>query len=275
VSGPAPNCGDAFPCTVDSCDEINDECANDEINCICGDNEVGPGETCDPPGVPSGGEICDNLVDDDGDGAIDCEDADCPAFCEHDPGIPCVRHRDCRTLVPGWPPKTSCIGAASGCDDNCQAVLACNAMGPDPSIIRFGRDGKPDQFKMHASFVPQTEMYPESEEFSFLLTNASGVVYQARLLAGDLQVKGRRYSFKDIGAKRGAPLRDGIYQVSIKQRVKHGRVNYAFKLKIYGDFSAATEALMMTQVKINNDGTMIVEEWTPTNSGWKLDQSVF
>jgi len=270
--GIVPDCSDTYDCTVDICDEIGDTCVNDATACVCGDNEIGPGEDCDPPSSTPGGEICDNLIDDDGDGAIDCEDEDCPAFCEHDPSIPCSTHHDCRMLTIA---KTSCIGAPSGCDDNCQLVVACNAIGRDPSIIRFGRDGRPDLFKMHASFVPQTMMDPAVEGFSFLLTNASGVVYQAQLLSGDLKRRGKGYFYKDVTARAGEGLRDGVYQLRLKQRVKDGRLDYSFTLQIYGDFSAATEALMMTQVKVGNDGTMIAAEWTQTGSGWKLDQNAY
>jgi hypothetical protein len=256
---------------------VNDVCANFLGGCFCGDAEVTGTEECEPPGTALGTEICNNLIDDDDDGFIDCNDStDCPAFCEHDSNIPCTRHKDCRLLLPGIPPKTSCIGASSGCDDNCLAVLACNAAGPDPSIIRFGTNGGLDYFTMHASFVPQTEMSPVDEGFGFVLSNANGVIYQAQLHPGDLVQKGSsRFSYKDLAAKYGESTRDGIYQVRIKRRVKYGRLDYAFWVRIYGDFSAATDPVMLTQVTIGNDGTMVLDEWTQTPQGWLLDQDDF
>jgi cysteine-rich repeat protein len=89
-----PNvCGDGIVHTgVEECDDGNlvddDTCRNDCTFNICGDGIVNVGiEQCDDGNVLDGDgcshdcrlqEICNDLLDNDGDGLIDCEDTDCP-----------------------------------------------------------------------------------------------------------------------------------------------------------------------------------------------------
>ncbi len=62
--GLAVNCADAVGCTVDSCDEVNDVCANTPVDILC-DN----GLFCD------GVETCDALLDCQAGVTVDCTDA--------------------------------------------------------------------------------------------------------------------------------------------------------------------------------------------------------
>jgi hypothetical protein len=163
------------------------------------------------------------------------------------------------------------VADPSGCDVNCQTVAACNVIARDPAIIRFGDSpDEPDYFSMHGSFVPRGFVDPVVSGMVFLLTNANGVIYQANLLPGDLLQAGTRYSFKDPGARQGTGQRDGLYQVTVKQRVKNSQLDYSFKIRAYGDFSAATEPLMMLQVKFGGDGAINLGEWQQAKRGWKL-----
>jgi|GEM_PF-3163755 len=82
-AGSVPDCNDGVGCTVDSCDELNDECDNNPNNGLC-DN----GQFCD------GFETCDALldcqpgVDPDCNDNIDCTDDSCDEVndtCVNDP----------------------------------------------------------------------------------------------------------------------------------------------------------------------------------------------
>lgn len=102
----------------------------------CGDGIVQPGrgEECELPSTPGCDaachrvEICGNMVDDDGDGRVDCEDSDCPPCLpiEKDPGV--IRFgapgRDLLTLHGSLSPRATLdvTGAACG-------ILLTNAHG--------------------------------------------------------------------------------------------------------------------------------------------------
>jgi len=95
-AGVAPVCGNGKMEGGEQCDDGNtsntDACLNTCVTAICGDGFVRAGvEQCDDGNtVSSDGcsatctiegaqEICNNCVDDDGDGQIDLRDADCPS----------------------------------------------------------------------------------------------------------------------------------------------------------------------------------------------------
>jgi len=83
-------CGNGIVTPPEECDDGNlldgDSCEADCSLPRCGNGIVDPGEQCDDGNLLDGDgcdvgcrlqEICFNLEDDDGDGVIDCEDADC------------------------------------------------------------------------------------------------------------------------------------------------------------------------------------------------------
>jgi hypothetical protein len=47
-AGPPPNCDDGVACTIDSCDEVNDQCVNAPDNTACDDGNVCTTDVCDP-----------------------------------------------------------------------------------------------------------------------------------------------------------------------------------------------------------------------------------
>lgn len=139
------NCDDGDACTADSCDSGTGACVNDPITPCCGNGSCESGENqcncsadCGTP--PAGESNCADGVDNDCDGATDCNDSDCSAdpncasFCGDgtcDPGEDqCNCPTDC-----GTPPATEtncadgidndCDGATDGDDSDCQAGTIC------------------------------------------------------------------------------------------------------------------------------------------------------
>ncbi len=255
-------------------DVVADACRTDCTLPTCGDGVTDTGEECD--GAPII-EVCNNSIDDDADNAIDCDDADCQTTCIDEFGVPfappsvpkCTKHAHCRVLDP----DSRCVGVPS-CDATCNEVLACEPLGPDPSIIKL-YDDRPDLLKMHMLFIPRSELFPVTEGFALLVTNASGVVYLGRLLENDLLPRdssGKRFAFKDRTAKNGTGLRDGLYKVNVRLRTYQGDPAYSFKIRAYADLSAATVADMTTQIAIGNDTTFLPATWRQSSTGWKLRQ---
>ncbi|RMD83039.1 MAG: hypothetical protein D6815_07665, partial [Candidatus Dadabacteria bacterium] len=233
----AARCGDGVLCSDASCvsgpaggsEECDDGSANSDVapsacrlSCAaasCGDGVVDGGETCE-----LGAEVCNNMVDDDGDGLIDCEDLDCPSFCSHDDTIPCTTDHDCETAPGGRPGETVCIGAET-CGADCQPVVACNPLKKTLKAaarqlagqIRVTPSGpRPDLFFFRGRFDPQSPVDPLSEGFSVLLTNAAGTLYHAELSPGQMTIKRGRYLFRDPSARRDGSRHGGLQLVQLK-----------------------------------------------------------
>jgi len=320
-AGTAPDCDDTVPCTVDSCDEVNDECVNTADDASCNDfvfcngqelcdplagcgpgtpvdcttlpspecatgacdevtntclltpiNEGGPcddGDACTPVDVctvgncvgggtlcgngvldgvcgeicePGSGEICNDMVDNDFDGLVDCADPDC-----------------CEDLE------------QQGCGLDCQPAAFCKAILNDPAVIKLnGTD--PDFFKFHGRVaVNPAVLNPVVDGFSVQLSNSSGIIYSGTLLPGDMIAKSpARYMWKDKTAKNGVGVRDGLFRVRGVVRKFDGAFFYAIKVKAYGDFSAADEATMTTQVSGVDDVAVLTATWQSKKSGWVL-----
>ena len=208
----------------------------------CGDGVVEGLEQCDPPNS----EDCGNGFDDDGDGRVDCDDPDCP----------------------------SGPTAPTTCSLTCQEVPACQPLLDDPQFIKFGRNGKPGQLKIHARFIPQGDVDLTVDPLTFIIMNEFGVIYRATLYPEDLQKHSTdtRWRFKDRGAKKGLGIRSGWSQLLLSQKAVDGvDNNFVFKIKAYGDFSRATVPTMTTQFIIgNNVGTLTADWKGKYGSKWKL-----
>ena len=276
-----------------------------QANCTyadCGNCTLDVGEICDPPNR----EICDNFIDDDGDGRLNCADTDCSpgrscqhpdpttnallsgvacvsaddcnGRCSHDTAVLCTTDATCNALASG----SSCIDGAKctcldttgvpfqTCGDTCAPVFGCGCINNDPARIRFGNHpGDPGLFKIHGRFTIESPMDPPADGFTILVSNAAGIVYQATLHAGDLVGGKGRFKFQDPTAKHGAGTRDGLYKVVVRLKLFKGVLNYMFHLQAYGDFSAASE-LMTTQVIAGDDTASLTGHWTAIAKGWKL-----
>ncbi len=304
-----PTCGDG---TVNQSSEDCDGaalgtcatgvCEPDCTYATCGNCALDTGEACDPPNR----EICNNLIDDDGDGQLNCADVDCtpartcrhptnPALdallathgcassrdcnhvCTHDLTTVCTTNAQCAALAVG----STCIdgarcecpaGSAAGfptCGAACETVFGCGCILDDPARIRFGKAGQPGVLKIHGRFVTASAMNPPAEDFTILLSNESGIVYRATLLPGDLAGDKGRFKFLDKAAKKGTGARDGLYKVDVRIKTVKGALNYVFRVQAYGDFSDSS-AVMMTQVIAGNDTASLSGQWSSTPQGWKL-----
>ena len=129
----------------------------------------------------------------------------------------------------------------------------------------------PGQFSFHARLFPTTELDPLTERFVVTLSNANGVIYRAELHPSLLQSDGRRYRYyasdHDSVARNG-----GISKLTIQRRMYGGEVGYAFRVRAHGDFSAATLALMTTQVYFGDDVGYVTASWTGEPGRWVLHQ---
>jgi hypothetical protein len=228
---------------------------------FCGDGDVNlPGELCDPPTA----EVCNNLVDDNDDGLVDCEDPLCSRRCEHDSNVLCSTERDCRSLQLG----SNCLDIGATCGAVCETVLSCQLTLADPAKIEVNEDeSRSGVLVLHTQFAPQSDVDPLVDGFAILVRNAQGDVYRAELPGSALVARTQRaYVFKDKTARDGPGLYDGIYALKITRR----ETSFTFRLRAYGDLRAATEARMTTEIVLGNDSTSLTAEWLPIKKGWRL-----
>jgi hypothetical protein len=250
-----PICGDGVKDSDEECDNgaLNSDtnpgaCRTDCTLFFCGDGIVDtPTEACEP--ATPNAEHCANMKDDDGDGLIDCADtADCP---ENQPR----------------------------CSFNC-VLATCEEILDDPAYIKFDKgDNGADMFWIHGRFIADGDLDLDNDTVSLMLSNKNGVIYQATLVGGQLDkmINGKgRYVFRDRTARRGeGGDADGIYRITMRI-AKHSGVDFvAFRLRAYGDFSAATEPRMTTQIMAGDNVGALTVGWTRTRQGWILRQSDF
>jgi len=213
---------------------------------ICGDGRIDPGEQCEPPGA----ETCNNDIDDNNNTLIDCADT---AFCP--------------------------IGVAT-CSTTCQNVPPCAPVEKDPAIIRFDtlKNGA-DYLSVHGNFVVQEALDLTSVRFGIRLSNASGDIYQGTLAPEEFRRRkgGKgRFMFKDNPARNGGPGdADGLYKVSVRVAKSRDDFRYVFRVRAYGDLSAATDPFMTLQVVAGAYVGVLEAEWKQTGRGWILRQSDF
>jgi hypothetical protein len=304
-----PHCGDGIVNQPsEECDgDATGQCANgvcqpDCTFATCGNCMLDAGEQCDPPNR----EICNNLIDDDGDGKLNCDDTDCTpgrtckhadaavnalvsglacasstdcnGLCSHDLTTSCTSDAQCGALATGsfcvTGAKCTCPDTAPGgfetCGAACTPVFGCRCIHNDPARITFAKTpGGLDLYKVHGRFLFDDAMDPPADGFTILLTNAAGIIYQGTLRPGDLVGRPGSFTFTDRGAKTGTGLRDGLYKVSVRLKTVKGAVNYVFKAQAYGDLSSAS-AFMTTQVIAGNNTASLSAEWTRTAKGWTL-----
>ena len=268
-------CGDGLPAPGEQCDppatQGGDPACGDDCLFICGNGVVGDSicsagivgaacgtnadcdvlggdgvcfvEECEPPGP----ETCNNGIDDDGDGFIDCADVDCQSSQET-------------------------------CGANCQLVPPCGCIFRDPAFVKLYQPPWLDYFKLHGRLLVDPGMIvPEDVGFRVILSNANGVIYDANLPPAELRdfSPKLRWVYKNNLAKDGAdPVTpwQGLSRVKMKVRRIQGVEFLAFKIKSYGDYDLATLPEMTTQVYTAGGVSSLTASWRPTKSGFKLTQ---
>ncbi len=241
-------CGDSTIGAGEQCDPPDgNNCLDDcTVVAVCGDGILSVGEQCDPPAS----EICDNGIDDDQNGLVDCQDeVRCPTL-----GLVCLP--SCQEL-----------------NRPCMPILR------DPAVIRFYED-RLDHFRVHGRVVVDPDGLNMDElAFGISLYNELGPIYQGSLLPGDLQPRGRatgkRHRFRDADARDSSGIRGGIEKVSTRRRRIGGVWYLTFRVRVWADLSAATVPLMTTQFYNVGGSAFLTAEWRRTPVGWKLGLSDF
>jgi len=188
-------CGNGVVIGNEQCDDGNqvdgDLCESDCTTARCANGIVDQGEQCDDGNVQGGDgcdgtcnlqEICTNTIDDDGDGAVDCDDTTCGC-------LPILRD---------------------------PAVIRFAAKRPKSSKARQ----HPDFFRVHGRLEPTTAHDAVAEGFTVVVTNPNGIIYKARLFPGDMERRWSAVRFTDKAARHGNGTRDGLSRVKMTRSTK-------------------------------------------------------
>jgi hypothetical protein len=253
-AGAIPDCSHPNPCYTSSCDEPTKQCKFEleDPSCLCGDGHIDDGEECDPPTTAGTFEDCNNLIDDDGDGKIDCRDNDC---------------------APGQRDEL--------CDEGCTYDRVCEKFIKDPGLIKYGwRTGTHDRLVLHGRFLLQNDrLIPMRGGFTFEMSNEDGVFY--RIFLGETEFKvnrrGTAFVFLDKSSRHlgDSSPSDGVYKVVLKQRSYSGVPYVSFRIVAYGDFGGATHAEMTTQLAAGGSTGGLTAEWSARYGAWTLDSRDF
>jgi len=268
-------CGDAVVNTSagEKCDEgpansdvAANACRSDCVLPMCGDEVVDAGETCDG----GSGEICNNGIDDDGNGRIDCADEGCPSVCAHDASLQCGAHAECRVAYAGKPWQTSCVGAES-CDGGCHAVTTCTVGQSVSGAIKLASGARTnDRFTFHAFFATDGIERPYEHDFAVLVSDEGGVVYTAQVDAHDVRPAPRGAMYRAGGRRGGRSSEEGLVHVRIRSAGRRARHVYVIDLEARGDLSALTSPALTVQIRLGEQTMVVREPWRAVPTGWKL-----
>jgi len=250
VAGVPVPCNDAFICTADTCNEAADRCEHSFTPCVCGDREITGTEVCDPPVMAGTFEDCNNNVDDDMDGLVDCRD-------------------------PGCKPRAR----EALCDETCQLDQPCEVFIRDPARIAFNTKGGPDEIYIHGRIPMTGDFQRVGRGVLFELSNQYGAIYRASLGPDDMRVGvgGRYFRFRDQQAEYlgESSERVGLSSVRFRTRRFSGVEHIVFTIRAYADLSAANHYLMTTKLSAGPEVGFLTAEWTATPRGWVLHQKDF
>ena len=158
-----------------------------------------------------------------------------------------------------------CACATTLCQNDCTCVPVIQ---DDPARIIF-RTGKPDLLKLHGRLFPSTPLDAPFSNIRMTLSNAAGVIWEGFLQPGDCAPNRleTRCKFKDRGAAKGQPIRDGISLFKLRNSKTNGAV--LFQMKAFSDdLAAATDPIMTFEVQIGDDRFATHGVWSPRQNGW-------
>jgi hypothetical protein len=302
-AGDPPNCNDAFPCTVDMCNEATDMCTHTPDNTVCADGLFCNGnETCNPstgcvPGIPvpcgdalmcttdSCNEPTDACVHDFS--TCICGDTEITGVEECDPPAMAGSFENCHNgLDDDGDNDIDCrdTGCKPGarvpmCTEACLFDETCDEFIRDPARITFNREGGPDEIYIHGRIPMSGDFERTGRGAYFELSNPFGAIYRASLGPGDMRgAVGRRYyRFRDVDAETlgEASARGGIDSVRFRVRRFEGVKYIVFTIRAYGNLKAANYYRMTTTLAAGPEVGYLTAEWTATSRGWVLHQKDF
>ena len=103
---------------------------------------------------------------------------------------------------------------------------------------------------------------PENEEFRIVLSNADGDIVDDSLAPHDIVRKGATFAYKNSAASKTG----GISALTIHKSPDGTGTRVI--LTVYGDFSAATEALMTLEITLGDDTIVTTATWQSKPYGW-------
>jgi hypothetical protein len=208
--------------------------------------------------MSTGKEICNDGIDNDCNGLIDCADPACqPAVCFGGTADdkPCVTQSDQMICVQGG------------------GVCQCPSIEKDPTSIKFGPVGSAhDTFRSHGRvLLPGQSLAIQSSPVSWLLSDSRGKIFEIGLPAGGLtpNANGTSFKYKNLLAKTAG----GLYQVKLS--FVHGTLNTVrYSVEAFGDLSRATDPNMSLQFYVANQPTPAIhtQVWEQTRAGWLARQ---
>jgi len=197
------------------------------------------------------GEVCANLVDDDGDGLTDCLDPD-------------------RT-----PADTNYVCAPEG-----RLVPACQPLLDDPARMIFKTRPKLDMVKVVARGVPLTEVDPVADTISLWVANVNGTVYQEVITPGKFIPNAKFTAWKYVLKRNGSPM---IYNFRINKHLNKltGNTEFILKVTAEGNLDIANPLIrtwqtledlqtMTIQISVGDDVFYNTNIWERKNNGWYL-----
>lgn len=105
---------------------------------------------------------------------------------------------------------------------------------------------------------------PRDQVVSVVLENSSGTILTYSLLPGQLKKSGRHFVYKDRLARRnGGILKVDMFYLSNAKE-------YRFKIRAYGDYSAADEANMRVRISVGPHLFAYEGAWRERKKGWYL-----
>jgi hypothetical protein len=197
------------------------------------------------------GEVCSNLVDDDGDGLSDCLDPDCT------------------------PEGTDFVCGPEG-----RLVPACQPLLDDPAAMEFRTRQNLDKVKVAGRSVPLTEMDPVVDTVIFSTSNINGPVYSQQIHPGSFIPNTKFTKWKYVLKRTGSPM---IYVFKIRKRYNKvtGDTEFILKVKAEGNLDIANPLVMtgqtleelqtMTiQISVGDDVFYNTNVWERKSNGWYL-----